>query len=146
MRHWMQRLMQQGTGHDFALWPVLLLLLIVLVPSAGIVWMMRTAMDSERLAARQRLAEAYAAQLEIARRDDRRRLARHARTRRRKSPTTKPPAEAFAEMRARPGIDSVVILRRRRKCCLSRLRRLSDTADDQLRRRMARRRAIGIRR
>jgi signal transduction histidine kinase len=108
MRHWMQRMMQQSAGHDFALWPVLLLLLIVLVPSAGILWMMRTAMDSERLAARQRLAEAYAAQLEIARRDVdavwKETLDRVTRI-----ADTKPPAAAFAEIVCLPGIDSVVI-------------------------------------
>ena len=60
--------MRLGTGHDSALWPVLLLLLIVLVPSAGVVWMMRAAMENERLAVRQRLADAYHAQLEIAHR------------------------------------------------------------------------------
>ncbi len=108
MRHWMRKLMQQGAGHDFALWPALLLLLIVLVPSVGIVWMMRTAMDSERLAVRQRLAEAYAAQLEIARRDvdavwhdSLERLAKIA--------ATKPPAEAFAECVSDPTLNSVVI-------------------------------------
>jgi signal transduction histidine kinase len=62
----MGRLMP-GTGHDALWWPVLLLLLLVLVPSAGIVWMMRAAMDNERLAVRQRLVEAYQSQLEIAR-------------------------------------------------------------------------------
>jgi signal transduction histidine kinase len=62
-----------GTGHDSATWPVLLLLLIVLVPSTGVVWMMRAAMENERLAVRQRLADAYRIQLDIARRsiDDR---------------------------------------------------------------------------
>ena len=59
MRNVWRQIQRLGTGHDSALWPVLLLLLIVLVPSAGVVWMMRAAMDNERLAVRQRLADAY---------------------------------------------------------------------------------------
>jgi hypothetical protein len=65
MRHLLKNLTQPGTGHDSALWPVLLLLLVVLVPSAGVVWMMRAAMENERFAVRQRLVEAYRAQLAI---------------------------------------------------------------------------------
>ena len=68
MQSWLQRLLRLGTGHDSALWPVLLLLLVVLIPSAGVVWMMRAAMENERLAVRQRLADAYQAQLELAHR------------------------------------------------------------------------------
>src|SRR4051794_9453187 len=64
----MRRFLQPSTGHDSTLWPVLLLLLIVLVPSTGVVWMMRAAMENERLAVRQRLTEAYHAQLEFAKR------------------------------------------------------------------------------
>ena len=62
------RPLKLGTGHDSALWPVLLLLLVVLIPSAGVVWMMRAAMENERLAVRQRLTDAYQAQLELAHR------------------------------------------------------------------------------
>lgn len=63
----MRQFFKHGSGHDSALWPVLLLLLIVLVPSAGVVWMMRAAMENERLAVRQRLADAYRVQLDVAR-------------------------------------------------------------------------------
>jgi signal transduction histidine kinase len=66
MRQIMRHILRLGTGHDSTLWPVLLLLLVVLVPSAGVVWMMRAAMENERLAVRQRLVDAYRSQLEIA--------------------------------------------------------------------------------
>jgi signal transduction histidine kinase len=68
MRQLLKSWARPGTGHDSALWPVLLLFLIVLVPSAGVVWMMRAAMDNERLAVRQKLGDAYRVQLEIAHR------------------------------------------------------------------------------
>ena len=68
MWHTLKSWTQPGTGHDSALWPVLLLLLVVLVPSAGVVWMMRAAMENERLAVRQKLGDAYRVQLESARR------------------------------------------------------------------------------
>jgi len=40
---------------------------MVLVPTGGVIWMMRAAMDNERLAVQQRLREAYRVQLETAR-------------------------------------------------------------------------------
>jgi signal transduction histidine kinase len=43
-----------------------MMLVTVLLPSLGVVWMMRAAMESERLAVRQRLADAYRVQLEAA--------------------------------------------------------------------------------
>lgn len=46
--------------------PILLLLLTVLVPSMGMVWMMREAMRNERLASNQRLRDAYQTQLKSA--------------------------------------------------------------------------------
>jgi signal transduction histidine kinase len=104
----MRRLLR-GTGHDSTWWPVLLLLLIVLVPSAGVVWMMRAAMENERLAVRQRLADAYHTQLEIAqRRVD---AAWQQKLDRLEAIASKyPPAQAFAEC-VRKGIaDSVVII------------------------------------
>ena len=58
-----------STGRDWSSWPVLMMLLTVLVPSIGVVWMMRAAMDSERLAVRQRLADAYQVQLQSANQD-----------------------------------------------------------------------------
>jgi len=62
----MPRAFKISTGRDWSSWPVLMMLLTVLVPSLGVVWMMRAAMDSERLAVRQRLADAYRVQLEAA--------------------------------------------------------------------------------
>jgi hypothetical protein len=41
-----------STGRGGWPWPVLLLLLAVLVPSGGVIWMMRQAMQNERLAVR----------------------------------------------------------------------------------------------
>jgi len=104
----MRRLFQFGTGHDSAWWPVLLLLLIVLVPSAGVVWMMRAAMDNERLAVRQRLADAYRVQLDVVRRriDERwqaslKQLDEIA--------VRQPPQQAFAECVREGAVDSVII-------------------------------------
>lgn len=56
-----------STGRDTWSWPVLMLLLAVLVPSGGVLWMMREAMESERFAVRQRMTDLYDAQLESAR-------------------------------------------------------------------------------
>jgi hypothetical protein len=64
MLHVVRQLTRRGTGHDSALWPVLWLVLIVIVPSAGVVWMMRAAMENEQLVARQKISAAYRAQLE----------------------------------------------------------------------------------
>ena len=64
----MKKLFRTTTGRDGYAWPVLLLFLTVLVPSAGIVWMMRAAMVNERFAVRQRLTDAYQVQLESAKR------------------------------------------------------------------------------
>ncbi len=46
--------------------PILLLLLTVLVPSVGMVWMLREAVRNERMASNQRLREAYQSQLRSA--------------------------------------------------------------------------------
>jgi signal transduction histidine kinase len=62
----MPRTFKISTGRDWSSWPVLMMLVTVLVPSLGVVWMMRAAMESERLAVRQRLADAYRMQLEAA--------------------------------------------------------------------------------
>ena len=51
-------------GHDQLSWPVVALLLgAVLVPTAGVLWFMGQAMGNERLAVRQKLDDAYRAQL-----------------------------------------------------------------------------------
>ena len=52
--------------HDRLAWPILLLLLTVLIPSVGVVWMMREAVRNERAATNQRLLEAYRLQLDQA--------------------------------------------------------------------------------
>jgi signal transduction histidine kinase len=51
------------TGPDSDVWPVVLLLFAVLVPAACLLWFMSAAMRNERLAARQKLADAYRVQL-----------------------------------------------------------------------------------
>src|SRR3990172_291109 len=99
----------RGTGHDSTLWPVLLLLLIVLVPSAGVVWMMRAAMDNERLAVRQRLADAYHTQLQIAQgriNDEWQSFIAHLDT----AAVEHPPRRAFSQCVLDGAADSVVIL------------------------------------
>jgi hypothetical protein len=51
-------------GQDVRAWPMLaLLLLIVLVAIGCVLWFMREAMRNERMAVRQRLADAYRSQL-----------------------------------------------------------------------------------
>ena len=62
----MRRFWQTSSESDRLAWPILLLLLTVLVPSVGTVWMMREAVRNERLATGQRLSEAYQAQLQSA--------------------------------------------------------------------------------
>jgi len=52
-----------GTGRPSGLWLMLLLLLAALVPSVCLLWFMNQAVRNERLAVRQKLAEAYRANL-----------------------------------------------------------------------------------
>ena len=62
MRRFLQRLGRRpARDHDFR--PVWLLSLAVLVPTVCLLWFMNVAMQNESLALRQRLAEAYLAQL-----------------------------------------------------------------------------------
>lgn len=56
-----------GTGYGSALWPVSLALLIVLIPTACVLWFLNEAVQNERLAARQKLLEAYRSQLPLLR-------------------------------------------------------------------------------
>ena len=51
------------TGQESDVWPVALLLFAVLVPAVCLLWFMSAAMRNERLAARQKLADAYRVQL-----------------------------------------------------------------------------------
>ncbi|HEV3038820.1 MAG TPA: HAMP domain-containing sensor histidine kinase [Candidatus Angelobacter sp.] len=57
-----------STGHSPALWPFLLLVLVaVLVPTAGVLWFMSQAVEQQRDVARQRLSDAYRGQLALLR-------------------------------------------------------------------------------
>lgn len=55
-----------GVGRPDGLWLTLLLFLVVLVPSACLLWFLNQAVRNERLAARQKLGEAYRAHLSLA--------------------------------------------------------------------------------
>lgn len=109
MLHVVKQLTRHGTGHDSTLWPVLLLVLIVLVPSAGVVWMMRAAMENEQLAARQKLSAAYRAQLEAT---HRRVVEQWRETLERLDAIVDklPPSQAFASSIRSEPVDSVVLL------------------------------------
>ena len=49
-----------SAGHDRGSWPALLLYLVaVLVPTAGVLWFMSQAVNQQRDVARQRLSDAY---------------------------------------------------------------------------------------
>jgi signal transduction histidine kinase len=104
-----QQFVRHSTGRDTLWWPVLLLLLVVLVPAAGVVWMMRAAIENERLAVRQRLAEVYRTQLQFAQH-------RIETEWRQKIDTLAllvkehAPAKAFAECIKIHGVSSVIIL------------------------------------
>src|SRR4051794_28305249 len=122
----MRRFLQPSSGHDSTLWPVLLLLLIVLVPSTGVVWMMRAAMENERLAVRQRLTEAYHAQLEFAkRRIDAQWQQLGAQLDTALSPGS--PAQAFAQLVSSGDVKSAVIINERRGFAYRRLAHSSTT-------------------
>ena len=54
-----------GAGRPSGLWLMLLLLLAVLVPSVCLLWFMNQAVRNERLAVRQKLADAYRANLSL---------------------------------------------------------------------------------
>jgi len=57
-----------GTGHDIGRWLVLLFLALgVAAPAASVLWFMNEAMTNQRDAARQKLSEAYRAQLQLLR-------------------------------------------------------------------------------
>ena len=54
-------------GQDVRAWPMLALLLLVVVVAIGcVLWFMREAMQNERMAVRQKLADAYRGQLALA--------------------------------------------------------------------------------
>jgi signal transduction histidine kinase len=54
-----KRYLKTGTGQGSDLWPVLLLLIVVMVPTIGVLWFVSVAMRNEQLASRQRLSDAY---------------------------------------------------------------------------------------
>jgi signal transduction histidine kinase len=55
------------TGHGQRLWPVVAMLIaVVALPTAGVLWFMNQAMRNEQWAVRQRLTDAYRAQLQSA--------------------------------------------------------------------------------
>jgi signal transduction histidine kinase len=102
-------------GRDIRMWPMLcLLLIVVLLPTACLLWMMTRAIDNERAAVRQVLAEACRGQLV--------RLQRHCdeqwRTRAEQlqgATAGKPPQEAFAAI-VRGGLaDSAIVCDQRRR-------------------------------
>ena len=93
---------------DRLAWPILLLLLTVLVPSAGVVWMMREAVRNERLATSQRLREAYEAQLQAASQTVQQRWADQLDELARQVDHQEP-ALSFARIVAEPDVDSVLI-------------------------------------
>jgi signal transduction histidine kinase len=101
------RLFRISTGRDGSSWPVLLLLLTALAPLAGMAWMLRAALESEQLAVRQRLADAYRAHLERSTKD----VAEHwQQLLNELSESAKAaPAEAFARCVTKGHVDSVII-------------------------------------
>lgn len=54
-----KRFLKTSTGPESDLWPVLLLLIVVMVPTIGVLWFVSVAMRNEQLASRQRLSDAY---------------------------------------------------------------------------------------
>lgn len=61
------RIFHRRMGQDVRAWPMLALLLLVVAAAIGcVLWFMREAMQNERLAVRQKLAEAYRAHLVLA--------------------------------------------------------------------------------
>jgi hypothetical protein len=54
---------KRSSGHNRRLWPLLLLLVAVIVPTVSMLWFMLAAIDNERIAVQQRLIGAYRAQL-----------------------------------------------------------------------------------
>jgi len=61
------RTKQSGTDYGSGLWPVLLSLLVVLVPTACVLWFLNEAVQNERLASRHKLLQAYRVQLPLLR-------------------------------------------------------------------------------
>jgi signal transduction histidine kinase len=100
------------TGQNSELWPVALLLFAVVVPAVALVWFMNAAMENERLATRQKLADSYRAQLSSIQME----LERHWEERLgelEKLASATPPAAAFARCVQSGFSDSVLIANER---------------------------------
>jgi signal transduction histidine kinase len=102
--------LQLNPGHIQVMWPVVLILLsVLLIPSACILWFMKKAVENERLAGSQKLAEAYQGQLKLVR------LATRewwdgARAGLERSGAAAAPRELFAQAIQRGDVDSLLIL------------------------------------
>src|SRR5215469_11666238 len=94
---------------ESSLAPVLLLILIVALPTAAVLWLVREATENERLAVRQRLADVYRIQLEATRQ----RIAtgwQQSLAELDKGAADLPPAQAFSACVRRGIADSVIAL------------------------------------
>ncbi|QDS97237.1 sensor histidine kinase [Adhaeretor mobilis] len=94
--------------NDRQAWLILLLLLTVLVPSVGVVWMMREAVRNERLASSQLLREAYEAQLKSAAKSVQQQWFTQIKELAEQVDITQP-ARSFAKLASRGRCDSVLI-------------------------------------
>jgi signal transduction histidine kinase len=105
----MYRSYRRKAAGESSLAPVLLLVLIVALPTAAVLWLVREATENERLAVRQRLADVYRIQLEATRQ----RIAagwQQSLTELDKAAADLPPARAFAACMRRGIADSVIVL------------------------------------
>jgi signal transduction histidine kinase len=94
-----------GTGRGGGAWPVLLILLTALAPSACVLWFMNAAMQNERLAGRQRLTDVYRKKVQ----DDQNEIAAFWAARM-QLPAAGRPAELFAAI-VRAGLADSAIIR-----------------------------------
>src|SRR5439155_16175776 len=94
---------------DDDVWPVVLLLVAVLGPTVCLLWFMAAAMGNERLAVRQKMADAYRFQLSVSQAKLQRLWMETAAELEKVTATTPAPA-AFARCVLSRAADSVVIL------------------------------------
>jgi len=95
-------------GHYSDIWPVVLVLLAVLIPALCLLWFMSEAMRNERLAARQKLADAYRSQLTAAQTKLERTWTAWLSELERLAQTA-PASSAFARCVQSGGVDSVIL-------------------------------------
>jgi signal transduction histidine kinase len=93
-------------GQETHSWPIILLFTAAIVPSLCLVWLMNNAIANERLAARERLAQAYRAQLTLAQEAFEKQSTEA--VRQIAALTTGPPREAFARCVQSGLLDSIV--------------------------------------